>query len=331
MNTHHPLTLFILKGLHDYDGSQKVSSGLRNSSAFVVEMLLREGQRAKLADAIDGNCIDRIVTLERPARVVIEALWVTPAKMRELKQLHPEIRWTVRIHSEIPFLANEGIAVEWIAEYMAIGVEVAFNSSQSAEDFALLGPVEYLPNYYPLRKPRTRKAATADLHVGCFGAIRPLKNQLIQAFAAVKYAEICGKHLIFHMNQGRIEQLGESNLKNIEALIIVSGNELVQHPWMGHEEFLETVACMDVCLQVSLSESFNIVSADVVSIGVPLVGSESIRWLPTRSKAKPDSVESIVAAMGRAGETSIEMNHVALEQYLARTVKRWNDWLGVAQ
>lgn len=95
---------------------------------------------------------------------------------------------------------------------------------------------------------------------------------------------------------------------------------------MKHDDFLELIASMDVCLQVSLSESFNITSADAASMGVPLVGSEAISWLPERSQADVDSAASIASAMKRADTTTVWMNHHALKEYTKRTVEAWNEW-----
>lgn len=327
MTSHTPLTLFVVKKFHDYDGNKQFSGGLRSSTIFVVDMLLREGHRAKLVDAIDGNCLDRLVTENRPTRVIIEAIWITPVKMQELRKLHPGIKWTVRIHSELSFLANEGMALEWICEYQKIGVEISFNSAQTVDDFQVLGKSAYLPNYYPLRKPRPVKPVCETIDIGCFGAIRPLKNQLIQDFAAVRYAKHIGKKLVLHMNGTRSEQGGENNLKNIQALIKHSGEELKLHPWLPHDDFLELVAGMDICLQVSLSESFNITSSDSVSMGIPLIGSEAISWLPEHSQARVDSAEDIFQKMLQADKTTVAMNHAALNSYLRNTVVAWNRWL----
>jgi glycosyltransferase involved in cell wall biosynthesis len=325
-NTHHPLILFIIKKFHGSGGASPVSNGLTKSAQFVVDMLLAQGFRAKLVEAIDGNSIDALVAQNSPARVAIEALWVTPTKMAELQRLWPKVRWTVRVHSETAFLANEGIAIDWLLEYMQQGIEVAFNSQQTVDDFAdIAWATSWLPNYYPQRKPRQPKPDSDTLNVGCFGALRPLKNQLEQAFAAIQFAMRHGKKLIFHMNGSRVEQSGENNLKNIKALFSNEGG-LVLHPWLSHQEFLELIACMDICLQVSLSESFNIVSADAVSMGVPLVGSSAISWLPRRSRANPASAHSIADAMGRADATSVGMNREALENYLAEAVEVWTDW-----
>lgn len=327
-NHHHPLILFIIKKFYCYGHGNNVhvSNGLRTSAMFCVELLLREGFRAKLVEAIDGNCIDRLVTEHQPTKVILEAIWVTPSKLAELKRLHPRIKWTVRVHSELPFLANEGMGIAWLSAYLKMGVEVAFNSHQTVDDFSVIGKTSYLPNFYPLRRSRHRKPSGHRLDIGCFGAIRPLKNQLIQAFAAVRFAQEHGKRLVFHMNGARIEQSGMNNLLSIKALMAETGQELVLWPWLPHEEFLELIATMDICLQVSMSETFNIVSADAVSIGVPLVGSDAISWLPKRSRARVDSAEDIAAAMSRADEAAVIMNHDALETYLERTVRRWYEW-----
>lgn len=320
------MILFILKRFYDYNGHNQISNGLKTSARFVIDLLHQEGFKAKLVEAIDGNCIDRLVTENKPRRVVLEAIWVTPAKLAELKRLHPHVKWTVRVHSEINFLAQEGCAIGWIFEYLKLGVEVGFNSSQTVEDFKALGKAAYLPNFYPLRKPRPAQCATPVLNVGCFGAIRPLKNQLIQAFAAVEFAKAAGTKMTFHMNGSRIEQNGNNNLKNIQALIAAAGQTLELHPWLDHEDFLELIAKMDIMLQVSNSESFCIVASDAVSMSVPLVGSSAIRWLPKIAQADTGSVKSIVAAIQRTSATTVIMNHAALESYLHEAREVWEAW-----
>ena len=313
------MILFIIKKSYDYDGIQALSNGLRSSALFVVDMLLSEGCHAKLVEVIDANGIDAIVTRLRPERVVLEALWVTPDKLAELRRLHPAIKWAIRVHSELPFLAQEGCAMEWLLSYK--GVDLAFNSEQTADDLQGLIPTIWLPNYYPLSKPRAEKPVhRAALQIGCFGAIRPLKNQLIQAVAALQWARKLHRTLQFHMNGERVEQHGSNNLKNIKALL---GDQLVLHPWLPHAEFLELVAEMDVCMQVSLSESFNITSADAINMGVPLVGSKAIPWLTRRAQADAGSVESIVEALERANRITVFMNHHALEDYLTLAKKVW--------
>lgn len=321
--------LFVIKKFYAYDsGYSQIANGLKTSAKFVVDMLRLEGYKAKLVEAIDGNSIDALVTKYKPSICILEAIWVTPAKMAELKKLHPKIRFVVRVHSELPFLSNEGMAVEWLTEYNKLGIEIAFNSAITVRDFEVICPSAWLPNYYPVRKPGKVVKNSPELDIGCFGAIRPLKNQLLQCFAAIKYAKWKGKKLYFHINSTRTEQGGDNNLKSIKAALAATGNVLVEHPWMDHEDFLEIVQQMDICLQVSLSESFNIVSADAISMGVPLIGSVAIRWLPKRSQAPVDNAYDIAKTMLLADNTNVIMNHAALTTFLEESVDAWVAFLG---
>ena len=320
--------LFIVKKHYDYNGHQYISSGVLVSVEFVVDMLNAAGYRALMVTAVDGNSIDALVAQYQPVTVILEAVWVTPAKMKELLGLWPKVKWVVRVHSEIAFLAQEGCAIDWLTQFGNLGVEIAFNSERAAGNWdETFGSASWLPNYYPLRQPRAPHPLSSVLNIGCFGAIRPFKNQLIQAMAAIAYARDEGRSLEFHMNQGRVEQFGDSNLKNIQAAFSAAGQTLILDPWTTHAEFLELVAAMDICLQVSFTESFNIVSADAVSMGVPLVGSSAISWLPRRSQAPVDDVGGIVRTLQCAGRTTVHMNHEALEDYLSASRSAWMRWL----
>lgn len=324
------MILFLIRRFYDSAGDYgQVTNGLKTSAGFVVDMLKREGHKARLAEAIDGNCIDKLVTEFKPKIVILEALWVTPDKMKELKKLHPHVRWVVRAHSETAFLANEGISIEWLAAYLKLGVEVAFNSQQAQEDFEGIGTSLYLPNWYPVRSLRyahERNDHGHTVNIGCFGAIRPFKNQLEQTLAAIRYAKHKCKKLRFHMNGTRQEQGGNQNLKSIEAAIKATGNELILHPWLEHEDFLELVQKMDFCLQVSYTESFCIVASDAVSLGVPLIGSSAIHWLPARSQAPVADAAEIARYMERTDQITVVMNHTALADFVNKSAIIWNSF-----
>ena len=328
MTSKHPRVLFIIKKFHDYSGYPQISNGLRTSALLVVEMLRSEGYDATLVEAIDGNSIDALVAQYKPDRVVIEAIWVTPDKMAELQRLWPCVEWTVRVHSCLPFLSNEGMAIAWIAAYRNMGIKVGFNSMQAVSDFLTIWDVGYLPNYYPSQPQAVKRHPSFMLNIGCFGAIRPLKNQLIQAFAAISYANDRGMSLTFHMNGSRIEQNGSNNLKNIVALFKAAGQTLELHPWMNHDDFLKLVASMDMCMSVSLSESFCIVAADAVSQGVPFVGSGAIQWLPYEAQAPTDSVSGIVGVMNGAHSFwATRRNRKALEKFSRISISVWKEWM----
>lgn len=311
-----PRVLFILKYRHSYtygDYSVGLKSGLLNSAKFVSDMLVEKRYDSHVVEVTDNNSIDREVTKHRPDIVILEALWVVPEKLNVLKKLHPNVKWVVRLHSEIPFLANEGIAMDWINRYLNIdGVHIGLNSHQTLEEMkdylraANKDPSRliYLPNYYPVSKRPIERIPISSLHVGCFGAIRPLKNHLTQAFAAIEFAKRNDLILHFHINATRKDgAYMEPILDNLRALFAGLDPQryvLEEQEWLDRPEFLHLVRCMDIGLQVSMSESFNIVSADFVSEGVPLVTSKEVRWMPKEFQADPTNVESIVKAMKKA-------------------------------
>lgn len=274
--------LFILKNQSSYGYGHK-ASGLRNSVKFINDMLNQNGISSHSVIVTDNNDIDREVSNFKPTHVFIEALWVVPEKFEVLKKLHPAIKWIIRIHSEIPFLALEGIALEWIRKYVRMpNVFVAANSQKAREDLEVITdyPILYLPNFYPsfFESPKTDFGRI--LQIGSFGAVRPFKNQLEQAVAAIRYAQDNGKSLLFHINVARIEG-GEALLKNLRALFANRLNmSLVEHPWLSHLDFLRLLRSeIDLVMMASFTETFSIVAADAVSQGIPVLGSDDIPWL----------------------------------------------------
>ena len=220
-----PRVLFILKQRQDYSHnipnytSYTVATGMYNSSKFVSDMLVANGISSDLAIVVDNNSIDKVVTEYKPTHVFIEGLWVVPEKFDVLKNLHPTVDWIIRCHSELPFLAQEGMAIQWIFGYLSKGIKVSCNSPRANREVRLMAlaklgdvidPVKMvpmLPNYYPVPDslPAAKVRTKGVIDIGCFGAIRPMKNQLIQALASIEFAEKRNLHLRFHMNAGRVE------------------------------------------------------------------------------------------------------------------------------
>jgi len=106
--------LFLLRANGSYNTTTS-KSGLLNSAKMTTEALKRHLKvDTKLVVVIDSNGIDREVFLFKPEICFLEAIWVTPAKMRELVRLHPKVKFVIRVHSETPFLSNEGEAISRI-------------------------------------------------------------------------------------------------------------------------------------------------------------------------------------------------------------------------
>lgn len=314
------------------------SVGLINSATFVAKELEKNGIDAKVVIVTDGNSVDREVWLYKPTHVVLEALWVTPDKLKVLLLKYPNVFWTVRLHSKAPFLAHEGIAFEWLFGFKKqldgfTNYSVSVNHLQFTEDLrnVLDMRVDFLPNVYT----RTDEPSHFDrnprvLDIGCFGAIRPMKNILQQAISAIIYGNNNDKVVRFHVNAGRVEQHGESTLKNLRALFMNTKHVLIEHPWMHHHDFLKVVKLMDLGMQVSLSETFNIVIADFVSCGVPVVVSDEITWVSELFHVDPNSSTSIVKGIGTAlswGRFGTWLNQKKLEVFSKESVDTWLKFL----
>lgn len=327
-------TLFILKKSHHYHVPPNAvrcpvfSTGLYTSCRLIVDMLNANGREAALVVVNDNNDIDREVTQYKPDTVIIEALWVVPQKFEILMKLHPRVRWIVRIHSDLPFIAQEGIAMEWIYRYLDEGIEVASNKKELVDLFpAFL----YLPNYYPVPAyvPILDKSDNSRLKVGCFGAIRPLKNQLVQALAALVCGRKLNRYLEFHINSGRIHPGGDPVFKNLVNLFRNSQDdgELIVHPWLEHDAFLTLVRTMDIGLQVSFSETFNVISADMVTQGVPVVMSKEIPWGAEKATlVQVTSAAAIARKMEKTlkrGQANVRANLRSLGRYSERSRRIW--------
>ncbi len=360
-----PKILFLLKNRTTNYGIGYQSSGLFNSARLVAEMLIDNGYDVNLRHVVDSNGIDREVHHFKPDIAIIEAFWVTPSKFEELQRLHPNVRWIVRNHSKPAFLSQEGSAFGWIKEYLKLDIEIASNSFEGVEGLWTAGEswgfskselnlnITYLPNYYtlpkcdrlPVKKGYQNVLTQYDnmlkvelgeeyFNIGCFGAVRVLKNNVNQALAAIKFANTVGTTLKFHINAGRIEH-GDSVLKSLRAIFSDSRHVLVEHPWYNHGDFLNIIKDMDIVSQVSHSESFCIVAADAVAMNIPVICSKEIEWLNGFIKADCDSIESIAEAYLDVYDSSnfnyrcqLKNQRKSLAKYNKASIAAWLDEMG---
>jgi len=340
--------LFILKRREDFipikHSPLGLSTGLYNSAKFMQEMLVNSGVDAEIEVAIDNNCIDRLVSRHKPTHVILEALWVVPSKFAVLTKLHPTVKWIVRLHSELPFMSGEGIAMDWLGDYsdfanIVIGINAPRMLGEIREYLKTRNNwckeqtesrVIYMPNYYPQDyKHKSYRRDKYWIDVACFGAVRLLKNHLLQAFASIKFANRIGKQLRFHINGGRIEMKGDPVLHNLYGSfqqLHEFNHQLITHEWTPREEFLKTCASMDMGLQCNFSETFNIVSADLISQGVPIIGTKEIPWSSRFFNADPTNSDQLADVMYRTyqfPQINVFLNQRNLNNYTERTNKIW--------
>jgi hypothetical protein len=306
--------LFIVKERVVY-GTKTKAYGLYNSCNFVARRLRQDGYEANVVQVVDNNCIDKYVTQYKPTHCFIEALWVVPSKFEVLAKLHPKVKWIIRIHSMIPFLSSEGMAFEWINEYLAlrekgIDISISCNNDKAYNDLvSIYGEkvISYTPNiYYPdeystSKQNFTIKKCQKTIHIGCFGALRVMKNHPQQALWAITFADEIGKKLYFHVNISEHEQREASPiLRNLRAIFKNTKHELVEHLWYEHSDFLKLVKQMDLGMQVSFTETFNITAADFVYNNIPIVVSNEIEFVQSQFRVNATDTNQAIRALYRA-------------------------------
>lgn len=273
--------------------------------------------------------------------VVIEAPWIATATMLNLMATFPNVQWLVRAHSQIGFLQVEPGAIAIMRDLMlvqddSLNLTVAANNAKLAEIFENIyqGRVLHLPNLYDLERP-VQKLAEGHHHrklvIGSFGALRLLKNHITGAAASLIIAKRRRSDLEFWINVGREESAGCRDvlpaLRNMFRGLPWA--KLVEHPWESWAAFRRTVSYMDLLMQPSFTETFNITAADAVSEGVPVVGSEAIEWLPEPWQARPDDADNVARiGMWLLGDPGAPADGLAaLEQNQTDAIGTWLAYL----
>ena len=330
--------LFILKK-RNYHKTNIKSYGLINSAKLVTEKLDCHKYETKVVTVIDANGIDKEVYEYKPDVVVIEALWVLPAKLKELIEIkrYKHIKWIVRIHSDAGFLSAETLALFTINGYIGLKKDnlfIAPNSKLFCEYIsnALNYKFTYLPNIVPVKN--IKKDYTKEkkiINIGCLGALRILKNQLFQAICAIKAADLLDKTLNFHIT---VDSPSENNsvLKNLEELFANSKHNLIKHSWTENDEFQNLIKTMDIGIQLSFSETFNIVTADFVNNDKLILVSDIISWMPDILKTSTfdydEVTQKIIYIYKKRNSKSIKRkSQKKLKIYEVESATIWNNFL----
>jgi len=274
--------------------------------------------------------------------VVIEALWIPTAQLEALLEQFPRTEFLVRCHSQIGFLQIEPRAVVLLREQLRLqevttNFRVAANSRRFCHfvEHAYGSACLYAPNLYEIHRVSHRHRNCphhGPLKIASFGATRLLKLHPTAAAAALLVARSRGQDLEFYVNVNRAEH-GGGILETLRAMFAeVPWARIVEVPWTSWPQFRHVVARMDVCIQVSATETFNLVTADAAAEGVPSAVSPAIDWVPDAWKTATDDPQAVADTVDRlldhrrAAQEGIE----ALRAYNERGVQAWKASLHTA-
>jgi glycosyltransferase involved in cell wall biosynthesis len=287
---------------------------------------LRERLRAAHANADQRGEL-------RPTHVILAAPWMPSNEVELTAAEFPEVAFVVVSHSSVGFLAADPHAIRLLRQTADLqlsthNVFVGGNSTKFTEWATEAWGVNAvcLPNLYDLTEsfPRhDRRWEGGALRLGLFGANRPLKNFLSGAAAAVVLARELHVPIDLLLssdrNEGADGRALDEMTENIANLRVTRTGWL---PWSSFRRLLRTV---DLVFQVSYTETFNVVTADSIAEGVPVVASDAIEWVPRWWQARADEPLDVVRVAKRLLRDPEAPRHgrEALRAYVERGVVAW--------
>ncbi len=322
--------------------------GLGVAALNNAKILERHGIKV---DVLAADTVPRLKTMLDTAQVsgapythmVISAPWIPTAQVSNLIQTYPFVEFFINFHSNVGFLQADPNALKLLREYLDLeqgsqNFHVAGNSKKFVTwvQKAYHAPCSYLPNMYfidratPVHKPPYVEGGT--LRIGVFGAVRPQKNVITAAGAAIILANTVKADTEFWFSGGRHEGGGTTIVNAINQMLNgIPGIKVVEYNWSSWSQFRDTVRKMNLLIQMSYTESFNMVTADGIAEGVPSVVSEAIDWVPDDWQAHFDNADDI-ARVGRRllfDPYAVSEGRHALNVHNNRSYGAWTTTLNV--
>jgi hypothetical protein len=315
--------------------------GLGVAAANTAKVLRANGVRATVVPLVGSAELLNVPTkFPDVTHIVVSAPWIPTQTVATFSQDNPEIKLAINCHSNVGFLQADTSAVDLIRDYMSIERNT-FNFNLGGNSVRFCSWVKdcfqvdckFLPNLYYLDylsgQPRPPYHG-GTVRIGMFGAIRPLKNMMTGAAAALEIARSLRDPLELWICAGRAEGGGQTVLSSIRAMYkSLPGVSLMENPWAPWPVFRRRVAAMHILMQPSYSESFNMVTADGIAEGVPSVVSDAITWAPSHWKASMDDALD-VARVGRAllyDSRAAADGKTALANFVTQGIAAWKEWL----
>lgn len=296
------------------------------------------------AHAIRDN-IDIVNTLKKAKQegrpythVAISAPFLSLFDLKSLVTHFNQTKFVVISHSNVGFLQADPSGVALLRAYAKLQHQVknfyvAGNCPAFVDWFEISyeEPVLLLPNLYPVERRDGKNwnpSATSGLKVGVLGAIRPEKNFMTAAGAVVEMYSRLQIPTELHMSTGG-ENFRSMTLTAIEQMVAdLPEFTLIRHHWDYWDRFIKLIASMDLIIQVSYTESFNMIVADGISQGVPAVISPPIYWGPKEWMSNPDNATEVAQkGLDVLSEKQGTRGSDALIAHDEKNVIHWFDFL----
>ena len=275
----------------------------------------------------------------QPTHVIVGAPWLPTLDLQNLVFGLPGVHFAIVCHSNVGFLQADPQAIKNFREDLdleqgAMNFTAAGNNSRFTNwiEASYSRPCAWLPNLYLLESaapPHRPLWRGCKLKVGIFGALRPLKNHLSAAAACLEIANDLHAEVELHINVGRVEG-GYVVLHAIEAMLNNSPNvKLMKDDWHHWPRFRQIIRSMDLLMQPSFTESFNMVTADGAAEGIASVVSEAIDWAPASWQAEVDDPLDIARVAKRllADPKAGDEGYAALQKHNTSALISWNKFL----
>lgn len=256
--------------------------------------------------------------------VVIEgAGWVALDQVARLVSRGASV--IVRCHAAPEFLYYEFPGpvptTTYLEQARDAGATLGFVSAELAGRFK----GTYLPIHYPVGPYRAfKRRSDEQVDVGCFGAIRPLKNHMGELVAIARAQVIEGGPFAMHINSTRVEGCS-TILPELKAAAKAFGVNLVCHDWQ--EDFRSLARTMTVGLFGSFAESFCLTAADFVAESIPAALCGHIPWAEGARGTDVASLSTSLIEALRCPSTITHKNWRALAAHSVRAERCWNNVL----
>lgn len=287
---------------------------------------------------------DKLVKAENDSQlithVIVSAPWINAVRFKQFCLEFPNIEFVLLNHSGCAFLSIDKHGIQTNRDCLDLELHV-HNFRVAGNNIRFVNwvtrafgvPCLHLPNLYDTESfinPYPRRGITNPLRLGSFGAGRIWKNQLTAAEAAVEIGRALGVDIELYVNAKRPDG-GERTIEARKELFTnLRGCKLIEVPWEPWSRFRSTMGLMNLGLQPSFDETFNVVTADGIAVGVPSVTSSSIEWTPRQwwSNTPEDPTDIMKTALYLLQDSfSVDEGRENLKQYVKNGLRLWKKYL----